>query len=214
MIWSQKNINLLLELYPNTNNKEIAAIMKISYSSVVNKAYYMRLKKSKEYLSSLPTEQLKIKGAKFHFKIGASPVNKGKKWKDFMSKEGMRNSRKTTFKKGNVPHNTKKDNEISIRKDKGGRIYKFIRIKSGKWIPLHVHNWQKQYGSIPKGKIVVFKNKNTDDCSVDKLELITKEENMRRNTIQRYPEEIKSTIKLISKLKKTIYGKEQNSRPA
>ena len=39
------------------------------------------------------------------FVKGQISWNKGKKWDDYMSKEGQANSRKTTFKKGNIPPN-------------------------------------------------------------------------------------------------------------
>lgn len=214
MRFTLNEVKRLRKLYPNTDNNNIAKLMNTTYSRVVNKAFALGLKKSKKYISSLPTEQMRKKGAEFMFKKGQTSWNKGKSWDEIMTKEGRRNSMKTTFKKGNLPHNTRKNKDISIRRDKGGRPYKFIRVELGKWIPLHVYNWQKKYGKIPKGKIVVFKTRQFEDCSVKQLELITREENMKRNTIHRYPKEIKSTIKLLSKLKKTIYGKEQNSRPA
>lgn len=40
--------------------------------------------------------------------------------------------------------------------------------------------------------------------SIDNLELITRAERMRRNSIHRYPPELKSAIRVISKLKRTI----------
>ena len=42
------------------------------------------------------------------------------------------------------------------------------------------------------------------NCEVSNLELITRAENMSKNTINRYPEHIKENIRLISKINKTI----------
>jgi hypothetical protein len=96
---------------------------------------------------------------------------------------------------------------ITTRRDsKTKRVYKFIRISLGKWQMLHVYNWEQVHGKLPKGKILAFKG-STDDCSIDNLILITRAENMKRNSIQRYPEEIKQTIRVLTKLKKTINGK-------
>ena len=39
------------------------------------------------------------------FVKGQTSFNKGKKWSEYMSEEGQKNSRKTTFKKGNIPAN-------------------------------------------------------------------------------------------------------------
>jgi hypothetical protein len=48
---------------------------------------------------------------------------------------------------------------------------------------LHVYNWEHAHGPVPKGHIVVFKNKHDrTDCSIEKLELITLVEHMKRNS--------------------------------
>jgi hypothetical protein len=45
--------------------------------------------------------------AKSQFKKGHVPINKGQKWKAIMSAEAMEASRRTQFKPGSKPHNTK-----------------------------------------------------------------------------------------------------------
>ena len=37
------------------------------------------------------------------FQKGQTPFNKGKKWDEYMTKEGQKNSKKTQFKEGNIP---------------------------------------------------------------------------------------------------------------
>lgn len=136
-------------------------------------------------------------------KPGNIPVNKGKK----MSIALYKKCAPTMFKKGNLPHNTKADGCISIRHDhpnRRGYRYKWIRIAIGKWEMLHVHNWKKAHGRIPKGYIVVFKDGNTMNCSLSNLEMITLAENMKRNTIHRYPMELKQTMRMIGKLDRKL----------
>lgn len=214
MFWSEKDIKTLIRLYPNKINKDIAKIMGVSVSRIENKGWDLGLKKSKKQLSKMVTKQFLKAGNKTRFKKGQVAINKGKKWKDYMPKESQKNCRKTTFKKGNLPHNTKKDGVISIRKHTGKdgtvRKYKYIRVGLAHWKLLHVYNWEKKHGVIPKGSIVVFKNKYSDSCEVDNLEMITLEENMNRNAIHRFPEELQKTIRVLSKLKRTVNGKEQN----
>lgn len=150
-------------------------------------------------------------------KKGNIPLNKGKKWKDFMSKEGMRNSRKTCFKKGNIPHTTKHDGCIVIKhghKKRDGRPYKWIRLSKSKWQPLHAYNWKRAGNKIPKGYIVVFKNGDTMNCDISNLELISMKENVKRNSIHRYPAELKQAIRMLKKIERKIKqqnGKKQNS---
>jgi len=69
---------------------------------------------------------------------------------------------------------------------------------------LHVVNWEAVHGLVPAGNIIVFKDRDTMNCDHTNLEMITLEENMRRNTIHNYPPEIKTTIRLLSKVNKKI----------
>jgi hypothetical protein len=69
-----------------------------------------------------------------------------------------------------------------------------------------------EHGPIPKGAIIRFKDGNKLNFDIENLILIDPKQNMELNTIHRYPEEMQSTMKTISKLKKIIknHGKEQN----
>jgi hypothetical protein len=145
-------------------------------------------------------------------KPGSIPPNKGKKQQDYMTAQAIRKTKKTRFKKGDLPKNTQYDGAITIRhnhKERGERPYKFIRVKQGKWELLHRYNWVKAYGRIPNNMVVVFRNGDTMNCEIDNLEIITKKENMLRNTIQRYPDDLKNAIKKLSKLKKAISNGEE-----
>ena len=64
--------------------------------------------------------------------------------------------------------------------------------------------WEEVNGPVPHGHIVVFCDKNAANIEISNLELITRAENMRRNTIHRYPSELKETIRQLGKLKKAI----------
>ncbi len=155
---------------------------------------------------SIPQEladQRKLDGM---FRKGSVPVNKGKKQIDYMSPEAIEKTKGTRFTKGNVPHNSIgiSNGDISIRKDNRGVAYKFIRAQLGIWVPLQVYNWEQKFGPIPKGFILRFYDNNPMNCEPENLELITRKENMIKNSIQRYPEEIKSIIRLTSKINKTI----------
>jgi hypothetical protein len=126
----------------------------------------------------IPPELIEERKQIGRLKKGNTPPNKGKKWEEFMSKEGRRNSRKTCFKKGNLPHNTKTDGEIVIRhnhKKRGGKPYKWIRLSKAKWEMLHVHIWKNKYGPVPEGHIIVFKDGNTMNVKLRNLACITRQ---------------------------------------
>ena len=209
--WTDTELRTLKALYPDVQGKEIALILKRPLKQVYSKAAYLQLKKSEGFLKSMRSGRRNVLDfhAKEHqFPKGHVPYNKGKKWSEYLSEETKDKMRKTTFKKGNVPANTKSDGEITLRNDGSGLSYKHIRIKSGKWVMLHIYNWQKKYGNVPEGYIIVFKTPDRSNCEVSNLELITREENMARNSIQRFPEDLIKTIKTLSRLKKEINGKE------
>ena len=136
---------------------------------------------------------------------GCVPFNKGKKQIEFMSKEAIEKTKATRFKKGNIPHNTKGANGvISIRQDSSGRFYKHIRLEKGIWELYHRVLWEKHNGSIPKDMIVAFKDQDSLNVTIENLELISKEENMYRNSKMNYPKEIIPSMVLVNKLDKQL----------
>jgi len=122
-----------------------------------------------------------------------------------MSEESIRRTISTRFKKGQRIYNEMYDGATTIRNDKTGRKYYWIRKAKANWRMLHVHIWEQEFGKVPQGKIVVFKNKDSLDVRIENLELITLTENMRRNTIARFPIELRTTIRLVRKLERKIH---------
>lgn len=112
------------------------------------------------------------------FQKGSTPCNKGTK--------GLMKVNKTSFKKGEIPHNTKGVGSISKRKDKNGHTYMLIKIdEPNKWQMLHAYIWEHKHGKIPKGFCVVFKDKNTLNMSLDNLMLVSRNELLGLN--KKYP---------------------------
>jgi hypothetical protein len=97
-----------------------------------------------------------------------------------------------SFSKGKFPYNTLYDGCIRVRKEKG-IPYKYMRVSIGVWKLLHRVVWQESNGEIPAGHIVVFRDKNTLNCEISNLEIITRAEHIRRN---------RNTKKAAEKLKK------------
>jgi len=142
---------------------------------------------------------------------GATPANKGKRIEEFMSPEAVKKFRSNQFKKGNQPHNTKTDGEISQRNDKRGVPYLFIRISDKNWIHLQRHNWEKLNGKIPKDQRLHCKDGNTLNCDPSNWEVLTPQEAIDRNRLSNYPKELQDVIRLKNKLiKKTNNGKKQD----
>jgi len=126
----------------------------------------------------LPVEIIEKRKAQSQYVKGQSPINKGKKQSEFMSAEAIKRTKKTRFKNGNLPNNTLHDGAITIRKDKNGYLYKWIRISKANWRMLHVYNWEKINGPVPEGHILVFKNDDRMNCDPDNVRLITNAEHI------------------------------------
>jgi HNH endonuclease len=146
-------------------------------------------------------------GKKTQFAKGQPAWNKGLKHADYMSDDGLLKIAKTRFQKGNKNWKERHDGAIQIKISKG-IPYQFIRISLNNWIPLHRKIWIDANGELPKGKFVVFKDKNTMNCELSNLEIIDRAESMRRNTIHNYSPEIKESIYLIKKLKRKVNEKQ------
>lgn len=202
-IWTKDEIQLLVELFPHQFTRVVAEKLGCSYCVVVSKANKMGLNKSENFRKEELKRQgnrLKEVGKKSRFEKGAIPINKGKK----MSSEIYEKNKHTFYKKGNLPHNTKFDGHERLSTDG----YMMIRVALGKYVHKHRWIWEQANGKIPKGMLLIFKNGNQLDLDLNNLELTTRQEHMRKNSIMRFPPELRKTIKLIHKLKREINAKE------
>jgi len=104
----------------------------------------------------------KVRGrgmAATHWRNGVPPINKGKKWHEFMSSDGMKASRRTQFKKGQIPHNggTPIGTE-RLRQRQGARAgEKCVWVKiaePNKWREKHRLVWEAAHGPISKGHVI------------------------------------------------------------
>ena len=97
------------------------------------------------------------------FKIGHVPWNKGLK--------GCFGARRTSFKKGNLPHNTRA--MYSERLSKEGYIE--IKVGINKWISKHRYIWEQHYKrEVLKGKVVIFLDGNNRNFEIENLKLISR----------------------------------------
>jgi hypothetical protein len=201
---------IIRQRFPHEKTQGIADDLGLSYSQVANRAFTMGLKKTLEFKKSESSGRTNLieGGKRFRYKKGNVPFNKGKE----MPAETYEKVKPSMFKKGNRPHNWKPDGTIVARKDtdQSGRVYMYYKVADSKWILYHQKVWIDHNGLIPKKSIVRFIDGNTKNCDISNLEMVSMKDNMLRNSIQRFPEEIQAIIKLTSKLNKKINGKKQN----
>ncbi|MBN9293768.1 MAG: HNH endonuclease [Flavobacteriia bacterium] len=199
-LWTQEDNLVLIDLFPNSYTRTVGEKLARSYSSVVKQAHKLGLKKTPEFIERMLKEtsaHLPKSGIKTRFKKGDPPYYKGRK----IPPEIKDKCRHTYFPKGNIPHNSANVGDIvSI---KGG----YLKIKiaePNQWQLLHRHVWQQKNGLIPEGYRIWFKDKDTTNCDLSNLELITDKEAMDRNRITDLPPELQQVIKLKNKLNKKI----------
>jgi hypothetical protein len=192
--------DIIRERYPFEPTKKIADDLGLSESSVYNRAFAMGIKKDPVYLRSTQYPPGYLGGKATQFKKGSVPANKGQK----MSTEVYQKVAKTMFKKGTVPPNTQPIGTIHQRRDTGGKMYQYIKLADCKWQLLNRYTWEMHNGPIPKGMVVVYKDGNYLNNDINNLLMITKKENMARNTIQRLPKELQQVMRLKCKLIKKI----------
>jgi len=208
--WTAEQIRLLILHYPHRPTRDVVRMCGHSLSSTFQRAVKLGLKKTPEFRAS-PAAGIMIKGttrgAAYRFQKGHVPANKG------LRRPGWHSGRmrETQFKKGQWPINKDPGFYVlgALRVNSDGYIEMRVSFEPGAkgWRGLHRILWEDRHGQIPKGHIVRFKNGDPLDCWHDNLELITRADNCRRNSIHNLPAPLKATIQALGQLKRRINEK-------
>lgn len=193
--WTTEETKKLSKLYPSKSNRELAEIFGVSIYQIKSKAQRMGLLKSHDHMERSTLGQ---------FTRGMTPWNKGLSY--------MPENDATRFQKGNKPHTWRPIGTITNR---SGRTNEWnikvanTGIRSTDWRPLGEYVWMQAGFEPPTPSEVIrfkdgYKAKSPSCYKIERLEKVTRAENMNRNTIHRYPEELKSTMRMLGQLKKEI----------
>ena len=188
-IFTDQELTYIHQNYDKMNTKELAAKLKASSNTIG------KLLKTLGYGDFIRQRTLDSR-----IKPGTIPPNKGKK----MSPELKKRIAHTFFQKGNQPHNTLKVGDRRVNS------YGYMEEKiaePNKWGFVHRMMWEEANGNVPNGHIIVFKDGDKMNISLENLECISRKENMDRNTIHNYPDAIKENIRLTKKLQRKINTK-------
>lgn len=199
--YSREEDAYIMRSYMNKSLSEMAEHLGRTSGSLHGRMLLLGVSIPEEVKRKRLYETATTNGAKSRFKKGHVAHNLGKK----MSPEQYEKVKRTMFKKGLRPHNTKEKGAISVRKDvKSGRTYQYIKVADGVWLLHHRVLWERVHGEIPKGYVVRFNDGNSMNCVIDNLSLVSTSENMNANSIQRYPEELKKAIRAVKKIEISI----------
>jgi hypothetical protein len=204
--WTPYQLDKLKELYPTCDTADdLVKIIGRNVGSIYNKAFSLNLKR----LTNKGNKNLGIFGEKFRFKKGHKTWNKGFKGLSIGGKE-------TQFKKGNLPPQTRYFGQPYFYKlIRNGHINKFWFIQklgSNERLNYARYIWEQEYGTIPKDSIIFYVNgvDETKPPTISDLGIMSKSENLKRNTIHRYPKELRLSMRLLKKLKREIHDTDKS----
>jgi hypothetical protein len=206
--WHPYEDEVLRRLYPVTKTEHLALYFDRSARSLYQRATLLGVKKSAEWLASEEACLLRRRpevGALGRFKPGHVPANKG------LRRPGWAPGRmaSTQFKKGEMagaaqkrwkPLGTKRISrdgylEVKFRERKG---------QHGNWKGVHTMLWEEKHGPVPKGFALAFKDGDRTNIRLSNLELISRVELMKRNSVHNLPMELQAVIQLAGALKRKV----------
>lgn len=195
--WTKADIAKLVKAYPDTATDELAERMGRSLASIRNQAIKLGLRKSPEYHL--------VRGGTF--KPGHKAWNKGKPHPAARSEGAMRGWFKKGQLNGQAARNYKRMGSLRVKDDLLER--KVSDRGPIRWVPIHRLVWEAANGPVPAGHVVVFRQGRRtleeSEITIDRLELISRAENMRRNSYHtRYPKEVAQLIQLRGALNRQI----------
>lgn len=219
-VWSPDEQAELARLYPDCPAQALAVVFRCSISQVYRQASAMHLEKSEAFKASeMAGRWTGNEGRAWRYQKGHVPANKG------VRRPGWAPGRMATtqFKAGRAARDA--HNYVPIGTEKYDRKRKVTMRKVtddpaifpvNRWRPVHVLVWESVHGPVPAGHIVVFKpglkTLASAEITVDRLDLVTLAENMRRNTIHnRYPEEVVRLIQLKGALGRKIRNRSKQA---
>lgn len=203
--WPEHELQMLRERYPHEATSVIAADLGRTVRATYARADKLGLRKTPEFLASAASGRIidqqdprRAIGVGTRWRTGRPSWNKGLHYS-----AGGR-SAETRFRPGQKPHTWQPVGTLRIvdgylnRKVADPRTWEFV----------HRLVWQAANGPIPKDCAVVFRDRRPilieEQITVDKLELVTRAELMRRNSIHRYPFEVKQAMRTLGALAKAI----------
>lgn len=222
--WTRKEDALLRKRYATEQTADLARELGRPAGSVFQRANKLGLAKDAATIAECTRKRWRDgrheNSRAACFKPGQEPPNKGvrgrKGWAPGRMAEGQfrKGERRGVAVKLYKPVGTERVSKDGYREVK---IHDGLPLQS-RWRAVHLVEWEKVNGRIPKGHALVFVNGNKADIRLDNLQLLTRRELMLRNTLHRYPQPIPHLIQLRAavnrKINRRTRDEEQNVRSA
>lgn len=159
--YTQEEHDFIKKYYKGRSNKEL--------TEMFNHHFGLDLKVSQ--IKSYKNNRHWDSGLTGRFEKANRPWNKGLKGLDIGGKE-------TQFKKGSIPPNYRPVGSERINSDD------YVEVKvadPGIWKMKHVVVWEKEYGRVPKGKLIIFGDGNRRNFDINNLLLVSRKQLLKLN---------------------------------
>lgn len=209
--WTPAEDRSLTRLYATLSAAECAAKLDRTEKAVQQRVNTLGLSKSAEWIA----ERTRTRWAEGRHDNSLAGLARGRGWnKGIKGSTGTHeNCRATQFKKGHLSGvAAERVQPIGALRIADGQLQR--KVNNGqpfmrRWVAVQRLVWEATHGPVPAGHVVVFRDGRvrTDEAEItlDKLELISRAENMRRNSYHtRYPKEVAQLIQLRGALNRQI----------
>lgn len=207
--WTADEVDVLRRRYPDEATAAIAAVLQRDIRGVYAKASVLGLRKSAAFLAGPLAYRLDGKiGAAFRFRPGQVPPNKGLRRPGW----GPGRMKATQFQPGQVSKRWDPDIYAAgaLRITSDGVLQIKLAPGARQWVMLSRYTWFLHTGKWPRRDCVLrARNGDPHDTRFENLELLSKRQNMLRNSIHNYPPELARLVQLRGALMRQINRREK-----
>lgn len=188
--WTDEQITFLKANYKAKGDTELAEVFEMMWPK--NKGWTKKhIEKKRKYLNLKRTRHQINKIREYHRQLGIWEAGNKKMWNV----------------RGVAP-----EGEIRFwRLHDSPKFFPVIKAK-GTWLHWNQWKWIESNGPIPKGMNIVFRDGDFTNLTLENLELISNQELAKRNSILRFPDDLRSTIYLSARLNNKIKKLEKSKQ--
>lgn len=200
-LWTPALLEILDLMYPVQRTGDLAELIGLPMKRLYPMARKRGLHKSMDLVRQMAREKMTAQhpAKAYQFKPGLRPWNKGRKGINYPGMQA------TQFKPGSRPHTWKPIGSTRVMDGYLQRKMTDTGYPPHDWRPVHVLLWEETHGPIPAGHALAFKDGDRTHIVIDNLELLSRGELMRRNSLHTtMPPELRQLVQLRGVLTRQI----------